>query len=166
MSGASPHLVFSPRYASLLREQFASERLSPWLRVILITTAALFAEQGSPQTMVLSLLGNTEDERLGKTPATYGLAAQVAIWGLPTAYEKRIASGQPDPTAAFIVERLNLLFPISGPNPTATYGPEDLDRIRLRAPSASQSFDGYALACFLDWGPIANRVLTPRKLRV
>ena len=160
---SAPRLAFATNHAGLLREQWKSDQLNPWLRVVVLTTAALFTEQGAGHAIVASLLGNTEADRDARTPASYGLGAEIMVWGLPTAYGKRIEAGQPDTTAAFIVERLNLLFPVSGFIKTATYGPDRLDRIVLQVPS--KGYDGYAMACWLDWGPVLGRSISPRRIR-
>lgn len=156
-----PHIVFHTPHANLLRAQWSSDKVSAWLRSVLVTAAMLYDEQGAPHMTILSLLGNTEEERVGRTAASSGYGADISVYGLPTALASRLKDS-PDPLAAWIVERLNLIYPHEGPLSTATYE-DDFERIRIRVPA--NGYKNFALSLFLEWGPIAGRALGPRKVR-
>lgn len=162
-SGAK--VLFDSTRANLLIEQWESDRVSPWLRAVTIFAGMLFHEQGAPHLRVLSLLGNTEEERLARTPASYGLAAEVSVWELPSCHGRHARAGQEDKVAAWVAQRLNLLFPHGpGAKKTAIYGVEDgvCDRMILEVPV--KGYDNFGLTLWHRWGS-TGRVLFPQKIR-
>lgn len=158
-------VLFDSGRANLLIEQWHSERVSPWLRAVTIFAGMLYHEQGAPHLRVLSLLGNTEEERRAQTPASYGLSAEISVWELPTCHGSKARAGAEDRSALWVAQRLNLLFPHGpGAKKTARYGNEDgfCDRMVLEVPS--KGFDGFGLTLWHQWGS-TGRVLFPQKIR-
>ena len=156
---------FDFRHHRVLNEQWCSERVSSWLRVVILTIGSLYQEHGAKRITILRLLGNTQEEMERRNLYTYGKAADVSILDLPCVtsicYEKK-----ENKIVRWICDRTNILFPFSdGILETARYGSKfDIyDRIHIEIPFLG--FDNYALTCWHEWGTTGMTKM-PRKIRL
>lgn len=119
-------IAFSAGRDRLLAEQWASDRISPWLRAVLVILSSIYVEQGAKRLLIEKLLGNSraEIEARDSTHA-YGLAADVSIIGVADrrgSTSSCFLNGREFPKPRWIEQRLNLLFPFGdGRKETATY---------------------------------------------
>jgi hypothetical protein len=131
-SGA--RIVFQPLHQKLLREQWESDKVEPFLRAMIIITSLMYHEQGASKLQIIRLLGNSDSELSNKdTPHVYGRAADLSVHNLVdprVSLEARKAFR--NPRSLFIVNRLNSLFPSGSSRQSAMY---NQDHIHIEIPS-------------------------------
>lgn len=133
-----------------LRERWRSPFVDPWLRAVIVFTMMLYREQGAKRFRLLDI------ETSG-----YGRVATVSILGLPGI--RRTTSGEVHKSAAWVVNRLNVLFPFwDGQKETASC---DGYCIRLEVPFNGYGRDCLALREWPEWGPKKEK-LRPRRIRM
>lgn len=121
---------------------------------MLLAADMIFREYGAERMRVLRILDG---------PGVYadGRAADISILELPGMSTASRREGHPYP--AFIVRRLNLLFPsCDGAKESATL---EADKITLRVPAGGFPSFTCALGEWNLWGA-TGRIMTPRKIKV
>lgn len=118
-------IAFEASREKLLADQWASDRVSPWLRAVLVIMCSLYVEQGAKRLLIEKLLGTEREIAERSSVHAYGLAADVSIIGVADRRGSTLSSflnGREFPKPRWIEQRMNLLFPFGdGRKETATY---------------------------------------------
>lgn len=156
----SARIAFDPSRDRLLREQWSSEQVNPWLRAVLVVLASFYAEQGARKMSVLKLLGNTLAEVAGKaSPHAYGLAADVSIVEISDrrgSFRSSFLNGHEFPKPRWIEQRMNLLFPFAdGRKRTVDYVVAEA-HLHVEVPLRGYGGDSLSLASWQELGVTAD----------
>jgi hypothetical protein len=156
-------IVFDSMFERVLREQWQSEKLEPCIRMMLISAAMIYHEQGSYKLTLKRLLGNTKEEvARTDTPHAYGCAADISIIELidPRVNDKHDFMMRKFPKAFWVEQRLNELFPFGdGPKNAAVY---NIDHIHLECPPGGFKKTTYALSTWFESGAVGI-IRTPQR---
>lgn len=154
-TGACPS--FQVPHGKVLKEQWASSKVSPSLRAAILTAAMIYYEEGASRCRILRILGNTPEELESLNGHyRYGAAADIAINEL---VDGRHTLGRKIMDRRFakverVVERINKLFPTEGGRQTAEYRG---DHIHIEVPPAGFRHEHQAFATWFEFGPVGDR---------
>lgn len=162
-------IAFEPSKERLLAQQWASEKVSPWLRAVLVVMASLYVEQGARRLVIQKLLGDSAAEiEARQSTHAYGLAADVSIIGIADRRGSQLASflnGREFPKPRWIESRMNLLFPFyDGRKETVRYDVAGA-RLHVEVPAKGFPAGSVALASWNEHG-VNGQLEEPRRLAV